>query len=413
MKINDIYIEQTNRFCDANCKITAEDILAKAKQRQAEETANPKTDAKETSINNEVSTNTANNTKKKTNTKQNIFRIMQAAAACIGIFLLSGTTILAINGDLATFIQSIFTDDTTAEIIAEGHVYEIDKYEDCGDFALNLVAISGDRDNPQVIMDVFVKDESLAAANDRIFLTAYVLGVEEYEDETERAHYEPCGGYGMKDPEVPNLYHVTFRGAPVWLMPGNEAVIAVQEIFTDINPEETEDLSYWSMRDYFEFDLGKPEFTIHEIDYEYRVTVPENTYAGVTTRNYHSVVLEGEKYDFVLDSVEYGHYSSSFTFYIDYPEGTAPANEEERTAIESELQRRWLGVGSSIVIIADGEEYKFTEEFLGSINWRYDGTANNLKRGYVSASLPAIDYFEAESIILQFGDQTIDLKESL
>lgn len=411
MKLNNIYIEQTNRFCDANCKVTAEDILAKAKQRESEHTDHHKTDVKETSIHNEVSTNTTNNKKKKINAKQKIFRIMEAAAACIGIFLLSGTTILAVKGDLATFIQNIFTDETTAEIIAEGHVYEIDDYEDCGDFALNLVAISGDEDNPQVIMDVYVKDDALAAANDRIFLTAYVLGMEAYENE--REHYDTTGWYGTKDPEVPNLYHVTFRGAPAWLMPGNEAVIAVQDIFTDIDPEETGDLSYWSMRDYFEFDLGEPEFTIHEIDYEYRVTVPEDTYAGIVNRNYHSVVLEGEHHDFVLESVEYGHYSSSFTFYINYPEGTAPANEEERTAIESELQRRWLGIGSSVVIIVDGEEYKFTEGFLGNVNWRYNGTTNNLKRGYVSASLPAIDYFESESIILQFGDQTIDLKESL
>ena len=36
MKMNELYIEQTNQFCEANCKITAEDILAKAKQRQAE-----------------------------------------------------------------------------------------------------------------------------------------------------------------------------------------------------------------------------------------------------------------------------------------------------------------------------------------------------------------------------------------
>lgn len=410
MKLNNIYIEQTNRFCDANCKITAEDILAKAKQKQAEDTANAKTDTKETSINNETAINTTSIKEKKTNTKQKVFRVMQTAAACIGIFLLSGTTILAVNGDLATFIQNIFTDDATAEIIADGHVYEIDEYEDCGDYALNLVAISGDRDNPQVIMDVYIKDDALAAANDRIFLTAYVLGVEEYEDEAERANYALCGGYGTKDPEVPNLYHVTFRAAPVWLAPGNEAVIAVWDIFTDLDSELSGDLSYWSEP---EADRGEPEFTIQEIRYEYRVTVPEDTYAGVTTRNYHSVVLEGEKYDFVLDSVEYGHYSSRFIFYINYPEGTAPANEEERTAIQNELQRRWLGIGSSVVIIVDGEEYKFTEGYLGSVSWRYNGTTNNLKRGYVSASLPAIDYFAAESIILQFGDQTIDLKESL
>lgn len=404
MKINELYIEQTNQFCEANCKISAQDILAKAKQRNTENDSSKLSETSEKKGEKIVKMPTAKKSGKKT-----IFRLAQVAAACFGVFLLSGTTILAVKGDLGTFIQNIFTDETTAEIIAEGHVYEIDDYEDCGDFALNLVAISGDEDNPQIIMDVYMKDEALAAENDRIFLTAYVLGVEEYENENERAHYAPCGGYGTKDAEIPNLYHVTFRGAPAWLMPGNEAVIAVQEIFADINPEETGDLSYWSMPD---IDWGEPDFTVHEIGYEYRVTVPEDTYAGITTRKYHSVVLEGRNYDFVLETVEYSEYSTVFTFYVNYPEGTAPANEEERTAIENELQRRWLGVGSSIVIIVDGEEYKFTEGFLGNVNWRYNGTTNNLKRGYISPSIPGIDYFEAESIILQFGDQTIDLKES-
>ena len=36
MKTNELYIEQVNQFCEANCKVTAEDILTKAKQRQAE-----------------------------------------------------------------------------------------------------------------------------------------------------------------------------------------------------------------------------------------------------------------------------------------------------------------------------------------------------------------------------------------
>lgn len=409
MKINELYIEQTNQFCEANCKVTAEDILAKAKQRESEHTDSHKTDAKVTSLNKEVSISKTNDKKQKTNTKVKLLRVMEAAAACIGIFLLSGTTILAVKGDLGTFIQNIFTDKTTAEIIAEGHVYAIDEYEDCGDFALNLVAISGDEDNPQIIMDVYVKDEALVAENDRIFLTAYVLSEEVYEDETERAHYAPCGGYGTKDSEVSNLYHVTFRGAPAWLMPGNEAVIAVQEIFTDLDPEYTGDLSYWSMPD---IDWGKPDFTVHEIGYEYRVTVPEDTYAGVVSRNYHSVVLDGRNYDFVLETVEYSEYSTVFTFYVNYPEGTAPANNEERYAIEDYLFGEWIRVGSNIVITVDGEEYKFTEGEMGSVNWRYNGTTSNLKCGYIFPSIPGIDYFEAESIILQFGDQTFDLKES-
>ena len=34
MNINEQYKKQTDRFCKANCMITAEDILAKAKQRK-------------------------------------------------------------------------------------------------------------------------------------------------------------------------------------------------------------------------------------------------------------------------------------------------------------------------------------------------------------------------------------------
>lgn len=406
MKLNEIYIEQTNRFCDNNCKITAEDILAKAKQKESEHTDRDKKDAGTTSMDKEV----FGPKKGGKNAKVKLFRIMEAMAACIGIFILSGTTILAVEGDLTTFIQNIFTDDTTAEFIEEGHVYEILEYQDCGDFALKLIAISGDEENPQVIMDVYVKDDNLAAANDRIFITAYVLGENEYSDKNERANYAHCGGYGIKDAEIPNLYHVTFRGVPVWLSPGNKAVIAVWEIFTDIDPEETDDLSYWSYRE--EYMLGDPDFTVHEIGYEYRVTVPEGTYADVATRNYHSVILENGDYDFVLDSVEYSQYSTIFYFYIDYPEGKAPANDQERYTIENTLYEKWLCIGPNIEVTVDGEEYTFTDGDLGSIYWSYDGSMNSLRRGYISATIPGIDYFESESIILQSGDQIIDLKES-
>lgn len=405
MKMNELYIKQTNEFCEANCKITAQDILAKAKQKQSENT-NVGSDNSEL-----AKIKSFDKTKEKTsNKKSNLYlfsKIAQAAAACIGVFLLSGTTILAVNGDLGTFIRNIFTNKTTAEIIEQGYVYAIDDFDDCGNFALKLVAISGDKQSPQIIMDVYMKDEALAAANDRIFLTAQVLGVEVYEND--REHYAILGAYGTKDEEVTNLYHVTFEGAPAWLMPDSEAVIAVQDIFTDIDPKETGDISYWS--DPLP-DWGEPPFTVHEINHEFKVTVPEGTFASVPSRKYHSVVLEGRNYDYVLDCVDYGHYTSYFVFYFNYPEGVAPANNDEKIAIEDSLYLDWLRVGTNITITVDGTEYKFAQDGgLGSINWNYNGTTNNLKRAYIYAELPAIDYYGAESITLKFNDQVFDLKE--
>lgn len=406
MKMNELYIQQTNEFCEANCKITAQDILAKAKQKQSENADMVFDDTKLSEMKSFDKKKENASAKKAKRTHTVFSRIAQAAAACIGIFLLSGTTILAVNGELGTFIRNIFTNKTTAEIIEQGYVYEIDDFDDCGDFALKLVAISGDKQTPQIIMDVYLKDEALAAANDRIFLTAYVLGVEAYEND--RENYAILGGYGTKDEEVNNLYHVTFEGAPAWLMPDNEAVIAVQDIFTDIDPKETGDISYWS--DPLP-DWGEPPLTVHEINHEFKVTVPEGTFASVPSRKYHSVTLEGRNYDFVLESVEYGHYTSTFTFYLNYPEGTAPADNDEKHAIENLLYLDWLRVGTNIVINVDGTEYKFAEGGLGSVNWNYNGTTNNLKRGYIYATLPAIDYFEAESITLEFNNQVFDLKE--
>lgn len=405
MKMNELYIQQTNEFCEANCKITAQDILEKAKKKQSENTnvvSDSSEHAKIMSFDKKKESGSA-----KKSTKAVLLKIAQAAAACIGVFLLSGTTILAVNGDLGTFIRNIFTNNTTAEIIEQGHVYEIDEFDDCGDFALKLVAISGDKQTPQIIMDVYLKDETLAAANDRIFLTAYVLGVEAYEND--RESYGLWGGYGTKDEEVNNLYHVTFGGGPAWLVPGNEAVIAVQDIFTDIDPKETDDISYWS--DPLP-DWGEPPFTVHELNHEFLVTVPEETFANVPSRKYHSVSLEGRNYDFVLESVDYGHYTSTFTFYFNYPEGVAPADSDEKIAIEDNLYLDWLRVGTNIVINVDGTEYKFAQGDLGSVNWNYNGTTNNLKRAYIYAELPAIDYYGAESITLEFNDQVFDLKES-
>ena len=142
MKINELYIEQTNQFCEANCKITAEDILAKAKQRQAENVLSKTSDEKDkiqiTATSDQNETTAKKNEKVVTmpSGKKTMFRLSHVVAACLAIFVLTGTTILAFSGKIGNFLgdagttviafderkmelffRDILGDETTAELV--------------------------------------------------------------------------------------------------------------------------------------------------------------------------------------------------------------------------------------------------------------------------------------------------------
>lgn len=440
MKINELYIEQTNRFCEANCKITAEDILAKAKQRQAENVL-AKTPAEKEKMqittSSEEKETIKETTSKKTGKvitlpsgKKVMFRLSHVAAAFLAIFLLTGTTILAFSGKIGQFLgdagatviafdeskmeiffRDILGDESTAEIVGQGHIYEINKVLENDEFKVELIAVTGDRNVPHIIFDVYLNDEAMAAANDRIFVNAYILGVDAYENDKDG--YACSGAYGIKDPETDNLYHVNMETTPGWLIYGKEAVIDVCSIFTDIDPAEEEDLSYWEFSRDDLMEMGyTPEFTIHETNFVYRETVPEDAFAWVISRKYHDVVFSSEKRDYTLESIEYGYYRMDMVFSFDYPEGTPPASESIWHSTEGILQGDWVVLSSNMYLIVDGEEYKLTEDNIGWVNWDYKGSRGPVNRCYIFPSLPNVDYYDAESIILKVGDVSYNLKES-
>lgn len=440
MKINELYIEQTNQFCEANCKITAEDILAKAKQRQAEivlaKTPAEKEEMQITTSSEEKET-IKETTSKRTNKvitmpsgKKTMFRLSHVVAACLAIFVLTGTTILAFSGKIGNFLgdagttviafdenkmelffRDILGDETTAEIVGQGHFYEINKVLEDDNFKVELVTVTGDRNNPRIVFDVYLKDEAMAAANDRIFVNAYILGEDAYNNHLE--NYANNGAYGIKDANVDNLYHVNMETAPGWITSGNEVIIDVCSIFTDIDPAEESDLSYWVFyREEMEEMFEAPDFTIYDTNFVYRETVPEDAFAWVISRKYHDVVFSSKKRDYSLESIDYGYYRMDMVFSFDYPEGTAPANEDAKFTTERILQGDWVVLSSNMYLIVDGEEYKLTEGNIGLVNWDYEGRNGVANRCYIYASLPNVDYYEAESIILKVGDVSYDLKES-
>ena len=425
MKISDIYIEQTNRFCDANCKITAEDILAKAKFRQ-----NDKNIKNIDSTNAESKSNIKEFKSTGTKYRQSAFRLSHVIAACICFVLLAGTGVLAFGGNsgyllsnagatmlsldeqkMEIFLLENWQDYTSAALVQQGYIYEINKVMENNDYKVELIAVTGDVNVPRLLIDFYIKDEEVAEENDRIFLNVYILDKDEYFHN--RSNYSACGAYGVKDKEITNLYHVNIECAPAWITTGEEVVIAVSSVYTDLSPDTTEDLSYWSDMKEEMAEIGvTPDFTMNEMSFYYSTTIPTNAFSTITTRRYHDVVFSSSKYDYELNSVDYGHYNLNMTFRFDYPDGTATDYANNKTFVEERLFLNWKNLATEMCLIVDGEVYTLEEDELGSVTWDFEGKNGPSNYCYIYINFPNVDYYTAESVILQVGDVSYDLKES-
>ena len=161
MKAKELYIEQMNQFCDSNCNISAEDILAKAKQTQ--EIAKKDNNAAPTT------------TTKKVKAKKTIFRFSPAVAACLAVFLLTGTTILAFGGKIGNilgnagstvaafddqkmkfFFLNVLQDEVTAELVGQGYLHEIHEVGEDDNFSIEILAATGDIEHAKLAVDVTI-----------------------------------------------------------------------------------------------------------------------------------------------------------------------------------------------------------------------------------------------------------------
>lgn len=414
MKINELYIEQTNQFCEANCKITAEDILAKAKQRQAENVL-------------------AEITSKKTGKvitlpsgKKTMFRLSHVVAACLAIFLLTGTTILAFSGKIGQifgdagatiiafdenkmeiFLRDIFGDKATAELAGQGYLYEINKTQEDENFRIDVLAASGDINNAKLVVDVYLKDEQLAAANDRIYLICYrVKSGEELVKDPNGCVVE--GAYGVKDETVDNLYHV--------LLDIDSNRSNMDYYFTTVVTSFASD----DARDFYAYDLfpdlpRDPLWEFHAMDIRFKISIPITTYSQIISRRYKEVSYLGPKYgyEYHLDKAEYSLYETRFTFYFDYEYDNFPTDDNGLYIHERFMSTEINSMLMDASLIVDGTEYKYDNENWNIMSHCYMGEGeNNTNRGEFNVYFPAVDYFESNSILLRIGDETYDLKES-
>ncbi|MBE5943125.1 MAG: DUF4179 domain-containing protein [Lachnospiraceae bacterium] len=357
------YKMQMNELCDANCKITAEDILKYAKEKVS------------------ISENVIDLQEHKK--KKRVWKAF-VPAAC---FLLIGTTALAATGQLGEMFRKIFKDETTAELVEQGYLYEIHQTVEEDIFNIELIAVTGDTDNPKLLFDVYVNDEELVARNDKLRISAYNLGVDAYENELDQ--YVPCEAYGVKDKKIDNLYHVSMPGAPYW-MSGEEPVV------TDICQ--------------IDFDLDRKLWTTYELNMEYRFTPPQDAFCPVSYKDYENMKFSYGGIDYYLTRGEYGSYSARFLFEYDYIGSEFADGEIDYGNLTEELHNNWLAFISTVTVVVDDKIYTVNKDNL-EYTW-YDEKGEIYKKNHciVHAHFPSFNYEEATSVLIQVGDVSYTLK---
>ena len=430
MKINELYIEQTNQFCEANCKISAEDILAKAKQRQAEIVLSKTSDEKDkiqiTATSDQNKTTAKKNEKVITmpSGKKTMFRLSHVVAACLATFVLTGTTILAFSGKIGNFLgdtgatviafderkmefffRDVLGDETTAELVGKGYLYEINQTQEDENFRIDVVAASGDIENAKLAVDVYVKDDELAAANDRIYLVCYMTkpGEEVVKDPN---GCSVSGGYGIKDESVDNLYHVLID------ISSNHSEIEYHftTVITTFASDEDQELYLYDwLPCYME---SHPFWRFHSTDILFDITIPAEAYSILPSRQYKEVVYHGTKYEYHLDSVEYGYYDMKLNFEFDFESDFVADSEDAMRTYGRYMSTELHSMLQDAVLIIDDKEYYYDGKFVPDGYCTFSDKEGASDHCEITVYFPATDYFDADTILLRIGDETYDLKES-
>ena len=350
MSIQTDYREQVDRFCEQADLLSGKDVLEMAKTYKE----------------------TEHGAMKKRRGIKKIRTGLIVAAVCVTATALTAVAAGAAGyGPLSTMFREKLQDSTTADLIDQGYLYEINQSFTDGIYRADLIGISGDRLTPQIIINFWIDDPEIAAANETIELGVYTLGVKQYENELDSYGWMP--GTAIRDSETPNLYHASIRGYWVWMMTGEECVIDI----TAVNRVDKDGCNI-----------------LDRTHMETRVTIPVESLRDVPTNYYRpeydiSLPLNGIVYH--LNFAEYSAYHTTFSFYYQ-------ADHSDNDAFDEQL-----------VMTVDGKEYR---NLHSSASW-CDRKGECGERGiwYVDQVFPGFDFDAAETVKLSIGTESVTLKD--
>jgi len=387
------YNEFVDRLCDSTCKVTAADILNKAKQGGRNVILFCNDDSGELDVELRDKEETEKNhceiveDDRKANTirKKGLGakRWVRIAAACIAILVIPSVTLAAGGRDFfVKMFRDYFKDETTAKIVEKGHLGEVKRRQASADgkFDVTLQAVTGDKEHAIVVMDIKVNDSAIVKSSDDLRLEVYALGVPEFEDEEQIVKIRPSVGYAIRDKKIDNLYHLEVNCAPAFLQPNSEAVVYIDAI-------ESHD------------EAGKLQTDYPNIKYQF--IVPQYALSPVTYVHYPTKeTFEYGEFQFMPVSETYGKYECSIQFEFGYISPEAEHGEIDEFQLWQELVKAWDS-SDKMKLVVDGTEYEIDE--VGA-----PGYNNN--QWYLIVWFPSVDYVNAQEVSLKYDGKEIKLK---
>ncbi len=358
------YKKAMNDVCDRNFNVSAAEMLEKARSAAPTE---------------------RNITMTGTSKKHLIGKFIGAAAACV---IISGTAASAMGyGPLGDSFRRFFgKDETTAEIIDEGHYCEVGQDITDGGFTVMLDSVTGDRSSPKLLFEVTVNDEELAAKNDRLHLFAYILDEDTYQNRLDE--YGMWDAWGEKDPEVNNMYHVCMDGPATFMINNADVLAAVKQISFPSDPVN------------HKFD--------YDVDMEFRFTVPEQALKETAYEYYDDITISSGNVDYELFYAEFGAYDSLLKVKYDFLGTDLAGGETDYYQVADKFDNDWHELAGNFILTVDGVEYAPKE--MGYSYCDTEGEAFDAGKCSTWMTFPSVDFTSAESVTLTVNGQVYDLK---
>lgn len=385
------YKQQIDLFCEKNCTLSAQDILDAAKKKQQ------KSEIKAVH---------------KKLTWKRFVAVAAASVATVGVFsIIAGATGFGPMSKLfhkkasnvaPNNAQQAHDDAISGELSDEGYVFYINEMQHKEDFVVTFVGVTGDWNTPQMLFkitcydDEYVKTHSVlnvmvyAGISEEVYAKRYDVKkreVGQYIDDC--FYYESATASQCED--EPSTYLLTYGVYPVYVYPGATIVTEVRSIRETaesyIDYDEQDEIML-NMK--FAFDIPEDIHALAKVTrlrYEFDEAP---VFTGTHDVEYHVVYITFSRYKTEVE-MEYVYEDTDLAYIdVDFWENY----EDAELALH--------GTGGDMRLVVDGVTYETTG--LGGVC----STPTGIKRGFVT--FPEIDFDQAESVVLIYGDQSIHLK---
>ena len=428
MSIDSRYKKEVDSFCSETYKVSSEEMLQMAKRNTSNKTNTISTKAKVA--------------------KRAV--LIPVAAALFGMAAVSAAAGAAGYGPLSglsdVFVK-YFGDETTEKLADEGYIYTAQDYAEdsktepekndservyavMGEtvvkdgFEVKIVGMAGDTQDPQMLLDITVQDEQVAAQSDMLGVYMLVLGTEAFDND--RESYLEEYGKAVKDETDPKLFHASVRCPPAWVTTGQEIVADIVCIHT--MEDNTDGIhKYYRDEEVMDHGFSPNDFSKsadeiastgkinasnyyekikeHLTDIQFRFTVPDNIFKQSERIDYKelsmSYEIDGQEYH--LCRGEFGSHRAEIC--LDF--GLSPSYPAEEF---NKSYENWVAAQSIVAkftLNVDGKEYLPQVDNTGL----YCDTEGNCdlcikNRCYLVLFFPCIDIDKADNVILTVKDET-------